>query len=177
MQSLIPSQALRAIYIGVTGASLLALMGLWQNTGVIVWSLPGDPVRVSLISMGIYWILLLSGFSVLARFDLFEFLGLKQIYLPKCTARVSDTGQSLHRSGIFSKVRHPVYLFTLLAILLTPMMSLDRLLLAGGIGLYLSVAIPIEERKLIKEFGRAYTTYRTQVPALIPIRLNRNKPE
>ena len=41
-------------------------------------------------------------------------------------------------------------------------------LLSGGMTLYILLAIPLEERGLVQQFGSAYEDYRRQVPALIP---------
>lgn len=51
-------------------------------------------------------------------------------------------------------------------------MTLDRMLLVASMALYLIIAIPIEERKLIALFGQDYEEYRLKVPAVIP-RLSR----
>jgi protein-S-isoprenylcysteine O-methyltransferase Ste14 len=53
--------------------------------------------------------------------------------------------------------------------LLGPTLSLDRLTLFAAAAAYLSVGIPVEERKLIRLFGEDYVAYRRRVPALLPI--------
>ena len=57
---------------------------------------------------------------------------------------------------------------TLLAFAVAPMMTLDRALLTAAVCAYLVIAIPIEERKLVAIFGKAYLDYRKRVPAVIP---------
>ena len=44
-------------------------------------------------------------------------------------------------------------------------------LLSGGMTVYILLALPLEERELIRKFGPAYEAYRRQVPALIPWRI------
>jgi len=71
-------------------------------------------------------------------------------------------------SGFYGYVRHPIYTFTMAAFIITNEMSLDRLVATLGSVIYLYFAIPVEEKKLIQLFGRAYEDYRKEVPAVIP---------
>jgi methanethiol S-methyltransferase len=82
---------------------------------------------------------------------------------------------SLITSGLFRLCRHPLYLFTLLAWLITPVMSLDRLAFITYASLYVVVGIPIEERKLVKIFGQSYVDYQRRVPAIIPCSMSKEK--
>jgi protein-S-isoprenylcysteine O-methyltransferase Ste14 len=50
--------------------------------------------------------------------------------------------------------------------LLLPLLSI--LISNTIITVYTILAIPLEERKLIKEFGNDYIQYRKRVPALVP---------
>lgn len=56
-------------------------------------------------------------------------------------------------------IRHPIYTFTLLGMLATPLMTYDRLLLTVSVCLYLLWGVPVEEKKLIAQFGPAYSKY------------------
>ncbi|MGZ3688566.1 MAG: methyltransferase family protein, partial [Bdellovibrionota bacterium] len=76
--------------------------------------------------------------------------------------------EKLIATGFYRYVRHPIYTFTLLAFLVAPLMTLDRMLVVISVSLYLAVAIPVEERKLIAIFGKDYEAYRKRVPAVIP---------
>lgn len=72
--------------------------------------------------------------------------------------------------GIHRYLRHPLYLGTFLAIwglwLLAP--SLSLLISNVVITAYTLYAIPLEEAKLIAEFGDQYRAYQKRVPKLIP---------
>jgi hypothetical protein len=168
LQTIFPPQALRTVYLSITGLSLIALMGLWQNTGVVIWSTRLPITWTYAISMFLFWSFMAACGWFMNRFDPLQFIGLKQIYMatPELT-RTSGTPQ-LETTGIYGRVRHPIYTFTLLAILVTPVMTLDRLLIALAMGAYLFAAIPVEERKLIAIFGPAYDEYRKRVPAVVP---------
>jgi methanethiol S-methyltransferase len=89
--------------------------------------------------------------------------GLKSLFQERPTHK-------LMMGGIHRYVRHPLYLGTFLAIwgafLLYPLLSLFIANIA--ITVYTLFGISLEERKLLAEFGDAYTTYRKTVPKLVP---------
>lgn len=169
LRRIVPMQCIRAFYLCFTGLSCLALMGCWQSTGILVWVLPGLSLQgLSILSAMIYYALILACARVVSLFDPLEFIGLRQIYSrPEQIERISSATKLLD-TGIFSVVRHPIYLFTLAAFFLTPIMSLDRLVFFAANVAYLCVGIPIEERKLEARFGEPYRRYRARVPAVIP---------
>jgi protein-S-isoprenylcysteine O-methyltransferase Ste14 len=79
-------------------------------------------------------------------------------------------GHALVRSGPYAVTRHPIY--TGLLVGLTGTM-LVRDTVAALLGLVLAtVAVVVklrqEERLLTQHFGRAYETYKAEVPALVP---------
>lgn len=81
-----------------------------------------------------------------------------------------DGEDSLHVSGILRHVRHPIYSGTLLITLgylfFDP--RLPSVLSMACIWLYLPVGIYFEEKKLIEQWGEAYTEYKKNVPAILP---------
>jgi protein-S-isoprenylcysteine O-methyltransferase Ste14 len=123
---------------------------------------------------------------VVIKFNPIEFCGLKQIFdrsesvgCPYSSSIKSDkrtTGnQALITGGLFRLCRHPLYLFTILAWLITPVMSLDRLAFIIYTCLYASIGIPFEERKLVQIFGQAYVNYQRHVPSFIPFFILKTK--
>ncbi|NOZ58939.1 MAG: isoprenylcysteine carboxylmethyltransferase family protein [Euryarchaeota archaeon] len=71
-------------------------------------------------------------------------------------------------SGLYARVRHPMYLGALLFIWATPeLRALDALLYTLAT-LYLAFGIWIEERRLLARHGSAYEDYRSRVPAIFP---------
>lgn len=89
--------------------------------------------------------------------------GLKSLYHEHATSE-------LMLNGIHQFVRHPLYTGTFMAIwgafIFYPLYSL---LIANFIlTVYTLIGIELEERKLEKEFGAAYTTYKQKVPKLFP---------
>jgi protein-S-isoprenylcysteine O-methyltransferase Ste14 len=93
-----------------------------------------------------------------------HFLGLAQL--------VSNPGEAglphLVDKGVYHIVRHPLYSFGLLALWLAPVLTWNSLAIDIGITVYILAAIPIEERKLQKEFGAAYAEYQRKTPMLVP---------
>lgn len=168
LRRIFPPQTIRAFYIVITGLSLTALMGLWQNTGVILWLFPLSPILTIALSMTLFWAWMGAAGWVMNRYDALEFIGLKQLYSSRVELDQPKKTSRLLISGIYARVRHPIYTLTGLAFILTPFMTLDRMVICGAMALYLSWAIPLEERKLVSQFGPAYERYRAQVPAVIP---------
>ena len=79
-------------------------------------------------------------------------------------------GNELYIAGLHRYVRHPLYLGTFLFIwglwIVVPTLSL--LIANSIITIYTLIAIPLEERKLLKEFGDSYKKYSETVPRIIP---------
>lgn len=98
-------------------------------------------------------------------YSMAEFLGLK----PAQPQHTADS-MGLRTDGILGRVRHPIYLGTLLLVLgfWLYIPTLANLLTTGAIIVYLFVGIRLEERDLEQQFGEAYREYRKRVPMLIP---------
>jgi hypothetical protein len=65
-------------------------------------------------------------------------------------------------------VRHPLYVGWLIAFWATPTMTAAHFVFAGLMSAYILIAIPLEERDLVGQFGEEYTRYRQNVGGLIP---------
>ena len=76
----------------------------------------------------------------------------------------------LLREGIFSVVRHPLYLGSILMILSLGLLtlSLASLLLWAGIVAFYAYISGYEENALVDQFGEDYEKYRREVPMLFP---------
>lgn len=166
------SRAVRSAYVVVTGISLLLVMGLWQHTGVVLWNAPLPWTASQAISLAVFWGAMLACGVFVKTMDPLHFIGLKQLYGGADQSR-TESSPKLIDTGMYARVRHPIYLFTLVAFVATPFMTLDRAILVVATAIYLAVAIPVEERKLIEVFGGAYLDYRKRVPAVLPLRFLR----
>lgn len=77
-------------------------------------------------------------------------------------------GDRLVVSGLYRYVRHPLYLFSILFLWLSPVMTLNRLVAYGLVTVYFYVGSLHEERRLAQTFGLSYRTYQQRVPRLWP---------
>lgn len=99
-------------------------------------------------------------------YDVLEFVGIRQLmhfdkkkdfYYPK----------TITKKGLLGIVRHPIYFSTIVfmwSLNSTRVDIVTHLVLT----IYILLGIRLEESKLVKEFGLAYTQYQKEVPALIP---------
>ena len=71
--------------------------------------------------------------------------------------------RALQVDGPYRLVRHPLYLGWLLVVFGAAHMTGDRLLFAMVTTLYLVIAIPWEERSLLRSFGGEYARYMRDV--------------
>lgn len=78
--------------------------------------------------------------------------------------------EKLKKSGILSKIRHPLYAGGLLIVigyaLFAP--TITNLIICLISVIYIFIGMRIEERRLTDMFGQEYISYKDQVPALIP---------
>jgi protein-S-isoprenylcysteine O-methyltransferase Ste14 len=113
--------------------------------------------------------LVLQGLAVVAlavgllQTGVWFFLGLSQLN------GSNQAGSSqLVAHGLYRWVRHPLYSAGLVFIWLTPLMTSNLLAFNLGATVYLVVGAMFEERKLLREFGQEYASYRARTPMLVP---------
>ncbi len=78
----------------------------------------------------------------------------------------------LTRDGPYRYVRHPAYLSNLMEYLAVPLIANAYYTLIGVLLIYLPlnlIRLRLEEKELIRKFGKEYEDYRDKVPALFPI--------
>lgn len=98
----------------------------------------------------------------LLQVDALSFVGLRQPFQ-------GEVPSHLVTSGFYRWVRHPLYLFGLIILWLTPVMTRNVLDVYLALTGYLIVGATFEERKLLREFGSAYAEYKARTPMLIPV--------
>ncbi|MDH5174105.1 MAG: isoprenylcysteine carboxylmethyltransferase family protein [Elusimicrobiota bacterium] len=77
----------------------------------------------------------------------------------------------LTRDGPYRYVRHPAYLSNLMEYLGVPLIANAYYVLIGVLIIYIPlnlIRLHLEERELIRKFGKEYEDYRDKVPALFP---------
>jgi len=86
-------------------------------------------------------------------------------------ATVPDEILTLRISGPYKVVRHPLYLFTILFLMLRPTMDIFYLVFLIFIIVYFYIGSFYEERKLVSSFGNQYSKYQAVVPRLLGCRI------
>ena len=101
-------------------------------------------------------------------YDLFQFLGLRQIKYDNTCAVLTDDC-SLNTGGVLSMVRHPWYTGAILIVWARPL-DLAALITNVVLVAYIIVGTILEERKLRLQFGESYREYQRQVSVYFPIK-------
>jgi len=146
----------RLFFTLVAVATLLPLLRLFYlNPGEVLYSVPA-PWRWGMVAG--------QGIAALAFAKTFlaagplQFLGI----------RPDDGGSKLIVRGLYCRTRNPLFLFALLVLWLTPIMTDNLLVLYLIATVYFILGSVHEERILAEKFGAAYLEYRDEVPRFIP---------
>lgn len=146
-------------------ASLLILPILWltyRDPGPLLWRWQG---LAAWLANGLALAALLGFWLSLKRYDMQEFLGLRQLRFH--VQRVEDQ-EHFHLSPFHRYVRHPWYFFGLVLVW-TRDMHATTLLSGVFITLYFVIGSRLEEKKLLTYHGDTYRRYMARVPGLIPL--------
>ncbi len=160
---LVPEPIERSTYVLCASTCLIVMFWCWRPMSQVVWSIPAAaPLLVAGSLLG--WGIVLVGTFLINHFDLF---GLRQTYI---AARGRERPPHRFRTpALYRIVRHPIYLGFSIAVWSTPTMTLGHLVVALATLGYILVAIQLEERDLIHEYGATYEAYRQQVRGLVPV--------
>jgi protein-S-isoprenylcysteine O-methyltransferase Ste14 len=122
------------------------------------------PFPWMLLTLAIQALAALALLCGLIQTGIWSFLGLQQLMAPP-----AQENERLVVHGLYRWVRHPLYTAGLVFIWLTPVMTVNLLILYLGFSFYIIFGALIEERKLQSEFGQAYLDYRQHTPFLVPL--------
>jgi protein-S-isoprenylcysteine O-methyltransferase Ste14 len=147
---LCPKPLLRSVYVWTASLLLAAVVVLWSAIG-------GDLYRVTGWRAALFGVVQLAGVAIIARavatIDPLELAGIRN----------QIRNEVLQVTGPYRWVRHPLYLGWVLAAFGAPHMTGDRLAFAAITTIYLMLAVPWEERSLLKSFGDDYRRYQERV--------------
>ena len=150
LASHVPERLLRSVYVWIASVLLLIACALWQPVGGDVYQVTGwRAVAHACIQLTGVWLIARS----VGTIDPLELAG---IHRPPAS-------ETLRITGPYQWVRHPLYLGWLLAVFGAAHMTGDRLAFAATSSIYLFVAIPWEERSLLRTFGEQYEDYKRRV--------------
>ncbi len=161
---MIPPAAERSAYVLLSSLAMIALFILWQPIGGVIWDTPEGWPRMAVTGLYLFgWALLLYATFLIDHFDLF---GLKQVW--RRLVGQSYREPAFRTPALYRLMRHPIYVGWLIIFWAAPTMTVAHLIFAVVTTLYILVAIQLEERDLIRQFGKDYTDYRKRTPMLVP---------
>lgn len=146
----VPDRLLRSVYVWTASLLLLVVLALWQPVAGHLYDVTGwGAIAHAAVQLSGIW---LSARSV-AKIDPLELAGI----------RPAAGSNSLQTAGPYRLVRHPLYLGWLLVVFGAASMTADRFAFAAITTVYLVIAIPWEERSLLRIFGEPYARYQQTV--------------
>ena len=157
----------RLVYNAIASISILpVLLWIYLGTNTVVWHVTGplQTVFLAIQAVGVIGL----GISLI-QIDGAQFLGLSQLRAYLEGDPLPLPTEPLQTRGTYALVRHPLYLFSLLAI--WPMVVMTDTLLAFNVvtTLYFVIGSRLEEQRLERIFGKEYVDYKRRVPWLLPI--------
>jgi methanethiol S-methyltransferase len=133
--------------------------------GGAVWAIEDRGITTTLMIVSLLgFAVVLAGTFHINHFDLF---GLRQTFYG--LLKREPPPNRFVTPGLYRVVRHPIYLGFLIAFWATPVMTIGHLVFAIATTGYVLVAIQLEERDLVREYGDSYERYRRAVPMLAPV--------
>lgn len=162
---LVPEPVERSTYVLASCLVLIALLVLWRPMDFVIWNVThpvGRWLMMFLFAAG--WLLVPLVSLAISHFDLF---GVRQVWL-HFTGR-PYTSLPFRTPLPYNLVRHPLYVGWAIAFWATPTMTGGHFLFAAFMSAYMVAASRVEERDLIRYFGRVYEEYRNRVPAFVPL--------
>jgi protein-S-isoprenylcysteine O-methyltransferase Ste14 len=146
----IPERLLRSFYVWIASVLFILVCVLWVPVGGEVYRASGW-LAIAHAGAQLYGVWLIV--QAVRGIDPLELAGVR---------RERERGP-LQVRGPYALVRHPLYFGWVLAVLGPAHMTADRLLFGVVTTLYLVVAIPWEERSLLRSFGDEYARYQRAV--------------
>jgi hypothetical protein len=147
---IVPDRLVRSFYVWTASLLFLLVLASWQPIAGEAYAVTGWRAAAhAAVQAGGIWLIARS----VATIDPLELAGIKP----------PSGRDSLQITGPYRWVRHPLYLGWVLAVFGAAHMTADRLAFAAITTAYLCVAIPWEERSLLRMFGEPYARYRRTV--------------
>jgi protein-S-isoprenylcysteine O-methyltransferase Ste14 len=145
----------RSAYTWMASILFIGVCAWWQPVPGVVYRLDG-------LWRALGWAVQLTGVLLTLRasraLDVLDLAGVRQVEQKGAARRTH-----LSVTGLYGFVRHPLYFAWALMVFGAPDMTATRAVFAVVSTGYLAVAIPWEERSLVRTFGRDYVAYREKV--------------
>ncbi len=163
----------RSVYVWIASLMLGAVCLLWRPVPGTAWHVDGlGAIALRGVQLAGVWVTIRSA----AVINVLELAGVRQAqsYRGACgVERESSTTnheprsttepQEFKTAGPYGWVRHPIYTGWFAMVFGEPEMTMTRLVFAAVSGVYLVIAIPLEERSIRAAAGAAYGRYMQQV--------------
>ena len=170
--SIMARQTIRDIIVGKTGEKygeaifsissgiiLILVVVLWQGTTILL-------DNGTLVSVLLYSLFGMSLWGMLWGFRSLKFVDPMGIRALSGKKKIENP--SLLVKGPYRFVRHPLYFFALVMFWASPDITADRLLFNILWSGWLFAGCLLEEKDLLRVFGKDYERYQSKVPMLIP---------
>jgi protein-S-isoprenylcysteine O-methyltransferase Ste14 len=151
------------VFAGITLLPVLALVALLPDRTLYSVGLPWSLLMVTLQLVAI-----VSLAVSLLMTDIGHFTGISQAVAYLRGQPLPLPEPPLQAKGPYALVRHPLYTFSLLAIWLLPLMTVNVLAFNVAATVYFVAGSLVEERRLERLYGDAYRAYQQDVAWLIP---------
>ena len=175
IHSILASVGFKDFLRRMLGDGFMKFYRLLYNVFAVVSLLPVLYLMISLPDKTLYQVpppwsyLMIAGqaisalllFIAVSQTDVLAFVGLRQL-------SEGQEKSSLVTNGLYRIVRHPLYTFSLLILWLTPSVTVNTFVVYLALTIYLLIGALFEERKLLREFGQEYASYKSVTPMLIP---------
>lgn len=158
LRRVIHPSVVRSIYTWIASLLFIAVCSAWALVPGVTYRVPSPWSWLGYAAQIAGVLLTIQGSKGL---DVLDLAGVRQILKARATA--TSRHVPLLTTGVFRVVRHPIYLGWALFVFGAPTMTATRFVFAIVSTAYVAIAIPLEERGLVREFGPGYEDYRRQV--------------
>lgn len=162
-----PSKLEPYCFMMETSAILVAVCFIWQPMAGYVWRIHNQELRFFFLAIGVAtWILTFASCNCSSLRGLDQGYSIVQTKAEFLAAPVKTP--ILATKGMHGIVRHPLMLGFLMCFWITPDMSMNRFVFSVAATVYVFIGYRLEERSLVRTFGKDYENYQRSVPAIIP---------
>jgi len=168
---IIPKTIERTTYVLATNLCLILIFCLWIPMKGLIWNFQG------IFWTGIMWILFATGCLIISisifLINHFELFGLRQTYYSLVDREIPLI--SFSKKGFYQFCRHPMMFGFIIALYVTPTMTVGHLFFAVIVTGYILIALIFEEKDLVNLIGKNYKQYQKDVPKICPFSFGKNK--
>lgn len=150
-------------FAAISSFQLLVVFALWSPTGVVLWQATGGLWYLCVMLFIASWLFLIRSMWDAGIELQTGFMGWSSVLRGQ-----QPCYRSFPVTGVFRFCRQPIYLAFALIIWSSPVLTLDKLLLAIPWTIYLVFAPRFKEARFLKWYGDAYRAYQAEVPYLLP---------